>query len=348
MKKYFYELMIDHRHGLIDKIIQAVLWILSLGYGMMAALTHAMYRQGFLSVYQAPKPVVSVGNITTGGVGKTPLVIGLAKVLHERQVKVVVLSRGYGSPEGLNDETKMFQELLPQVPIIIGANRKESIQKALEQGPVDIFLADDAFQHWPLKRDLDIVTVDATYPFGNGHLLPRGILREEPSALERADILVLTKTDKVQSTKELYDRLRQINPQALIVQSRHAPRQFREVFSGSIRSLEALRGQKVVAFCAIGDSSSFEYTLQKLELVVSKDFAFVDHHHYSGGDLKRVVDYARAENINILVTTHKDAVKIIPLQDLFTGLTVLSLDIDLEITRGQDEFIQRVLSLRRR
>ncbi|MBI3601590.1 MAG: tetraacyldisaccharide 4'-kinase [Candidatus Omnitrophica bacterium] len=347
MKKYFYELMMDKRHGLIDKIIQAVLWILSLGYCLMVALTRLLYQKGFLSVYESPRPVVSIGNITSGGVGKTPLVIWLAKVYHERQVKVVVLSRGYGSVEGLNDETKMFQELLPQVPIVIGSNRKESIRKIFEKWPVDIFLADDAFQHWPLKRDLDIVTVDAAYPFGNGHLLPRGILREKPSALERADIFVLTKTDKVQSTQELCNQLHQINPGALVVKSRHVPRRFHN-FEGHTTNLEILKGQKVLAFCAIGDPSSFEHTLQQLGLVVSKVFTFVDHHHYSEDDLQKVVNHARKENIKIIVTTHKDDVKITPFRNVFYKETVLILDIELEITQGQDELIQRVLSLRRR
>ncbi|MEI7999319.1 MAG: tetraacyldisaccharide 4'-kinase, partial [Candidatus Omnitrophota bacterium] len=284
-------------------------------------------------------------NITTGGVGKTPLVIWITRILENKGRKVVVLSRGYKSCDGTNDEIEMFKEVLPHVPVMIGRDRRKSIQKAVDQGQVDMFLADDAFQHWPLKRDLDIVAIDAVNPFGNGYMLPRGFLREKPLALNRADVFVLTKTDKVQSTKELRSQLNRINNKALIVESCHVPLHFREVFTGRIHGISALMNQKVVAFCAIGDPSSFEYVIKKLEVSLVKDFIFTDHHHYSKDDIKIVADYARGENINILVTTHKDAVKIKSFEDIFKGLTIFSLDINLEITQGQDELIKRILSL---
>ena len=348
MKKYFYELMTDQRSGLLDKIIQMILWVLSLGYGVVVALTRSLYQKGSLSVYQAPKPVVSIGNITTGGVGKTPLVIWLVKVLNQRGIKAAVLSRGYGAAQGLNDEAKMFQEIFPQVPILVGRNRKASIQKALAQEPVDMLVADDAFQHFPLKRDLDIVTIDATNPFGNGHLVPRGILREKQEALARADVFVLTKTDKVQDTKGLFKRLHQMNPEALIVQSSHTPRYFREIFTEKFHALNAFENQRAVAFCAIADPFSFKQALQKLSVVMVRDFIFMDHYSYKERDLKKIADCAHKENVNILVTTHKDAVKILPFKKWCQGLTVLSLDIDLEITQGQDELIDRILSLQHR
>jgi tetraacyldisaccharide 4'-kinase len=178
MKKYFYELMTDKRKGPPDKIVQWLMLALSRIYGVVASVTQAMYHDRLLSVYRSHVPVVSVGNITTGGVGKTPFVIWLARTLKDKGLKVVVLSRGYGAAQGLNDEAKMFKEILPDVPIVTGANRKKSIQETLKEKHVDLFVADDAFQHWPLHRDLDIVLIDATNPFGNGHLVPRGILRE--------------------------------------------------------------------------------------------------------------------------------------------------------------------------
>ncbi len=344
-KKYFYELMTDSRHGWFDKFVQGFLLVLSLGYGVLVHLTCAMYKKGLLSVYEAPKPLISVGNITTGGVGKTPLVIWLAKFLNQKGIKAVVLSRGYGSSHGLNDETKMFKEILPQVPIVVGKNRKESIQKALSQGPVEVFVADDAFQHWSLKRDLDIVVIDSACPLGNGRLLPRGILRERPCALARADVFMLTKSDRVQSTQRVRERLRQINSKALIVESRHAPGRLRDVFTGNVEDLNFLKKKKVISFCAIGDPSFFEHMLEALGVILVKDLTFVDHHPYSETDLRMVVDFAKIENINILVTTHKDAVKIIPSRGIFQGLTVFSLDIDLKITQNQDEFVKRILSL---
>jgi len=345
--RYVYELMTDVRHGWIDQIIQVFLWILSLGYGCIVFVTRGMYNKRILKVYQSPKRVISVGNITMGGVGKTPLVIWLAKILSDQGLKVVVLSRGYAASNGLNDETRMFKEVLPQIPIMLGRDRKKSIQQALGQGAVDIFLADDAFQHWPLKRDLDIVVIDAVNPFGNGQLIPRGILRETLSNLSRVDIFVLTKTDRDPNRQELYDRLRQINPKAMIVQSRHVPRQLTDVFTGDVCHLEVLNNKRVVSFCAIGDPSSFEHSLQISGMDILKNFVFSDHHHYQEIDLKRIVDFAKKENINNLMTTHKDAVKIKPFRHMFDGIRLICLDIELEITKGQDEFIERILALSR-
>jgi tetraacyldisaccharide 4'-kinase len=348
MKRYFYELMTDARQQKMDKAVQWCLLMLSKVYGFIAEITHAMYQEHWFPVYRSPKPVISVGNITVGGVGKTPLVIWLVKVLTEKNYRVVVLSRGYGGINGrLNDETRMFKEIFPKIPIMIGRNRKESIRKALNQEPVDIFIADDAFQHWPLDRDLDIVLIDASNPFGNGYLVPRGILREKIDALIRTDIFILTKTDQIASTKPLHAQLRQINSRALIVEAQHVPRCFRDIFSGKIYDLDFVKNQKVAAFCAIGDPFSFAHTLQQVGPTLTSNFTFTDHHIYTDEDIMYVIESARKENVNILVTTHKDAVKISDFRTLFQGLTVLSLEIDFKFNKGEDEVIQRILSLRR-
>lgn len=346
MKKYFYELMTDARHGWGDKLLQKVLFSLSRVYGLIVEVTRALYQEHWLPVYRGPKPVISVGNITVGGVGKTPMVIWLVQLLTKNNQRVVVLSRGYGSGSGeLNDETRMFKEMLPKIPIMSGKNRKVSIRRAIDQEPVDIFVADDAFQHWPLYRDLDIVLIDVTNPFGNGYLIPRGILREKTDSLIRADVFVLTKTDQVASTKLLCNQLRQINSRALIVESRHVPRYFRNIFNGEILPLDSLKDKKIAAFCAIGDPFSFAFTLEQVGPALTTNFTFADHHIYTDNDLMYVIDSARKENVNILVTTHKDAVKIIHFRKLFQSLTVLSLEIDLQITQGENEFIDRILSL---
>ncbi|MBF0490613.1 MAG: tetraacyldisaccharide 4'-kinase [Candidatus Omnitrophica bacterium] len=346
MKKYCYELMTDVRNGWFDHLLKGVLLVLSWIYDYVVHITQGLYQDHILSVYRAPKPVISVGNITTGGVGKTPFVIWLVKALSDQGIKTVVLSRGYGAGvHGLNDETRMFHEILPEAAIMTGRNRKQSIQKALSQGAVDVFIADDAFQHWPLYRDLDIVAIDAVNPFGNGHLVPRGILREKTEALIRADVFLLTKTDQVASTRPLSQELRAINSRAFIIESRHSPRCFRDVFTGQIYPLDRMKGQKALAFCAIGEPTSFEFTVLQAGLVLGTNLTFADHHQYTSEDMKYVADFAVKENINILVTTHKDAVKINVFRNLLAGLTVLSLDIDLEITEGKDEIIQRIISL---
>jgi tetraacyldisaccharide 4'-kinase len=348
-RKYIYELMTDTRHGLLDQIAKGLLWLFSLVYGVVVKITRGLYHLGLLSSYQAPKPVISIGNLTLGGVGKTPLVIWIVKILQQSGINPVVLSRGYGVDKGDNDEIKMFKEIMPQINVMAGKDRKQGIKKALSGGAVDVFVADDAFQHWPLKRDLDIVAIDAVNPFGNGQLVPRGILREKLSALARADIFVLTKIDQaLGGVQELYQKLQKINPRALMVESRHQPQIFREIFSGKINSIGALKNQTVFSLCAIGDPDSFQVSLEKLNLKVVKSFVFSDHHCYTEDDLRPIVRLAELGNINILVTTHKDAVKIAAFRNLLKGLSVYCLDIELVITQGQDEFIQRIISLSRR
>jgi tetraacyldisaccharide 4'-kinase len=348
MKKYFYELMTDVRGDKWpDKAVQGVLKMLSLAYGIIVMMTRDLYKEHILPVYRSPKPVVSVGNITMGGVGKTPFVIWLARALMAKGLKPVVLSRGYASSsDGLNDEARMFQEVLPGVLMVTGKDRRKSIQQALLKQDVDVFIADDAFSHWPLHRDLDIVAIDAANPFGNGYLVPRGILREQVENLVRADVFVLTKIDKSPHTRLLFDRLRKINSRALIMESKHQPKNFRNVLTGGIDDLSTFKNQKVVAFCAIGDPSSFEFTLKQTGLNLVHHFTFVDHYHYQAQDLEEVAGFAKQENIKLVVTTHKDAVKITGFGKVFDGLTVVCLDIDLEITQGQNEIIKRIISLR--
>ncbi len=345
IKKYFYELMTDSRKGLLDQAMSGVLWILSLGYALIVWCTRILYRIHILSVYRSPKPVISVGNITMGGVGKTPLVICLVEILKERKIKTVVLSRGYGARDGQNDEVLMFHEVLPDVPIMTGGNRKNSIQKALAVNPVDIFIADDAFSHWPLYRDLDIVAIDSSNPFGNGQLIPRGTLREEVAALRRADIFVLTKIEENPGTADLHRRIHEIKPGALIVESKHQPENFQNIFTGTLYSLDTFQSKKVIAFCAIGKPKSFELSLQVLGLSIERHVSFADHHAYTPEDIKKLVEIARAENVNILMTTHKDAVKISALQNLFQDMIVLQLNIKLEITLGKEQLVERILSL---
>lgn len=348
MKKYIHALMTDARQDRKDRAVQAVLWVFSKAYGFVVGLTRALYQDRLLPVYRAPKPVIGVGNITVGGVGKTPFVIWLVRMLRAQDLKCAVLSRGYkAAADGLNDEIRMLKEIFPRLPVGVGSDRRKSIQRLLAaKESVDLFIADDVFSHWPLHKDLDIVAIDAVNPFGNGQLIPRGILREQVDSLVRADVFLLTKTDQVKSLKLLYGELRRINSRALILESRHSPACYRDIFSGHKKDLHALKGCQAVAFCAIGDPSSFEASLVEVGVKPVKVFTFEDHHHYQAADITPMLAFAARENINILVTTHKDAVKIAPFKKLFDGFNVLSLDIELEVTKGQDEIIKRILSLR--
>ncbi len=335
--------MTDTRNDTLAAIAKGVLWVLSLVYGLVVVVTRGLYALRILPVYQASKPVISIGNITAGGSGKTPLTIWLVKQLVEQKIKPVILTRGYMPQPGVqSDEADMLNAALPDVPMMVGSDRKQSIINALKALPVDVFVCDDAFQHWPLKRDLDIVAIDASNPFGNGYLLPRGILREDLSALKRAHVFVLTKTDQGGDLTDLHEQLIALNPQALIVDTRYQSMCLVNVFNGDLAALDTLHDKPVASLCAIANPASFMFTLKDLKMNVTAAFDFMDHHVYTPQDIMRVSEHCRMNKIDILLTTHKDAVKIKNFKDLFNGIQVLYLRIEIDVTQGKHEFIQRV------
>src|SRR3989344_3685960 len=192
MRKYFYSLMTDRIHTPVAKAIQGVLWLFSILYGVVVRALVLIYKFRLAPSCRLGKPVISIGNITLGGVGKTPLVECVVRFLKDKGLEPVVLIRGYGADKQVgSDEAKLLEESLPGIPVLVGANRVKNARDFLTRNAADVFVLDDGFQHWRLRRDLDIVAINATNPFGNRHLLPRGILREPLSALRRADIFVL-------------------------------------------------------------------------------------------------------------------------------------------------------------
>ena len=297
-------------------------------------------------VYKAPKTVISIGNLTVGGAGKTPLVIWLARNLQDKGFKSVILTRGYMPHSSKDsDEADMLNEQIPYIPILIGKHRIINILRSKDRLPVDVYLCDDAFQHWPLYRDLDIVVIDVSNPFGNGYLLPAGILREPLSALKRAHVIMLTKIQGSLDTQALSQRLSRINPHALIVESRHKAGDTVDVYSKSALPPDYLKKIPVIGFCAIGDPLSFESELKNSGADIVKVFAYRDHHIYKKEDIQWMVEFCRAQTIPILVTTHKDAVKLEKFKDLFEGFRLVYIPIQLEITKGSDEFIQKIISV---
>ena len=344
MNQYLLSIMKGQRSGFGAQLILYLLVPWSFFYGLGVFCHRNLYR--LKGSFKAPKPVISIGNITVGGVGKTPLVIWLARHLKDRGFKSVILTRGYMTQASKNsDEADMLNEQIPDVPVLVGGNRVANIQKAQGIMPVDVYIADDAFQHWPLDRDLNIVVIDAVNPFGNGYLLPAGILREPLSALKRTDIFVLTKVNSSQGVHVLSSRLNKINPNALIVESRYKSAGSIDVFDSETFPADFLKDKKVAGFCAIGDPRSFQSELISFGAKVSKIFTYMDHHVYKKEDIQRMVSYARDQKVQVLVTTHKDAVKLRNFKDLFAGIRLVYIPIQLEITKGSDEFIQKIISV---
>jgi tetraacyldisaccharide 4'-kinase len=298
----------------------------------------ALYRLG-LSCHKSlvkpkilPGKVVSVGNLTLGGTGKTPAVISLARETKKRGFSPCVLTRGYKSntkdscfvsrgdgpvisASEAGDEALLMAELLKDIPVIKGSNRYESGMLAFREyfkNLPPVFILDDGFQHWALKRDMNIVLIDATNPFGNGKLLPEGPLREPLEGLNRADIIILTKSDMTskEALADTMQKVKKYNSRAPVFSATHKPVDLISV-NGDIRTLDFLSKKKVYTFAAIANTLSFESLLRAhgAEIVQCKNYR--DHYSYKQKDLDDIKNDALGLDI---ITTEKDLVKIRDLQ----------------------------------
>ncbi|MBF0510778.1 MAG: tetraacyldisaccharide 4'-kinase [Candidatus Omnitrophica bacterium] len=367
MSQFMLSIMQGQRRDIIACLVIALLMPLTLLYALGVFCHRLFYR--FKGVYKAPLPVISIGNITVGGTGKTPLVVWVAQVLKDKGLKSVVLTRGHMPQEGqLSDEALMMTEQLPDVPVLSGADRIKNIKNNSLSS--NVYILDDGFQHWKIQRDLNILLINAANPFGNGHLLPAGILREGLGALKRADVIVLTKTDQAGDIKALYNKIHQINPSVLVIESCYQQPQIVDVFSRELvkklpltpslkkeggfigKSSFSKIGRKgisygtVLAFCAIADPASFEFQLRKVFIAHDiQIFNFMDHHVYTKEDVLKITESARDNNIATLVTTHKDAVKLYQFKDIFKGFRLVYISAPIEITKGSHEFVQKINSI---
>lgn len=303
-----------------------------------------------------PCKVISVGNITLGGTGKTPATIALAQAARKRELKPVILTRGYKgkakepifinfpnvnapptkqmifteiTPSSIGDEAYMMAEKLRDVPIVKYPDRYKAGMQAIEKlKPYFnyhqiVFIIDDGFQHWGLFRDIDIVLLDGINPFGNRKMLPFGVLRELPRELKRADILVITK----QKNEELYYKLKLINPEASIFNSEYKVNSIRFPNGSHLPSAE-LKNKKIYAFSGIADPASFKKNLSSLEaeIVYFKDYP--DHYRYKEKDIHNMIKHADKLKCSFIITTEKDMVKI---KEIKHAERILYLEIDFSI-----------------
>jgi tetraacyldisaccharide 4'-kinase len=275
-------------------------------------LRNTAYRRGWLRSEQVPAGVVSIGNLTVGGTGKTPCVEYIARFYRNLGRRVAILSRGYGSADGRNDEARVLEENLPDVPHLQGADRVALAWRALAEWQSEVLVLDDGFQHRRLARDVDLVLMDATAPWGHGYLLPRGLLREPPSSLQRADVLVLTRCD--QAPAEQCERLRRtlerIAPHKPVVETTHRPVELSNS-DGASASLELLREGPAAAFCGIGNPEAFRRSLLDLGARLEDFRVYPDHHAYGRTDVEDLQRWAcRLSAGARILTTQKDAVKL--------------------------------------
>lgn len=354
MLAYLYKLATDKYKGAAYRPAKAFLLILSFIYGWVVQAVVLFYRA---RPYRLDCKVVSVGNITLGGTGKTVLVEYAARYLRQEGHKVAILSRGYkrsSNPksqipksdyQAMGDEPYMLSQKLGDIPVIVDADRARSAKKAIKDYSADTVILDDGFQQWRIKKDLEIVVIDSVNPFGNRHLLPRGVLREPLSCLERADVFILTKTNLNPVAYGIKDLLYRANPQALVVESMHQPAGFYDFTQPQhLITCGALSGKTVALFCGIGDPDSFENLAAGLGVKIGLSFRFCDHYAYTQKDLERIMEESRKKGIDTVLTTEKDAVRLYELGVRSYELRVLVLRIELKIAQNDEEkFHNRLL-----
>jgi tetraacyldisaccharide 4'-kinase len=308
----FHDLIRGQRSGAWPALQRLGLWALSLPYGAGVRLRNWTFNRGWRHRETAPVPVVSVGNLTAGGTGKTPCVEMIARFYRGQDRRVAILSRGYGTAAGLNDEARVLEQNLPDVPHLQGADRAGLARIAVEELESEVLILDDGFQHRRLRRDLDIVLIDATNPWGHGYLLPRGLLREPIRGLRRAHLVLLTRCDLVpaEEVTAIRQRVQRVAPAMPVVETMHEPAAWRNA-AGVEKAIDTLRYKPVAAFCGIGNPDGFRRTLAQLGLDVMAWRTFPDHHPYSREDIDDLRRWAREQSGEAaLVTTQKDLVKI--------------------------------------
>ena len=330
--------------------------VFSVLYGGIIRLRNRCYECGFFGIRKVGCPVISIGNITTGGTGKTPVVVMLANLFRERGYTPAVLTRGYGGKtkssvgivsDGRNilmnfaqagDEPILIARYAKGIPVIRGSKRFITGAYAVDKFDTNLLILDDAFQHRSLYRDIDIVLVDEKRPFGNGCIVPRGELREPAHALDRADVIVMTGTDgDVGDPTETRGLLEQFSSIPLFRAIRR-PKDIIECETGSRLPLAYLAGKSVCAFAGIAAPKGFRASLKPLCGRLAVFLPFPDHHVYTEKDMTRIVAASSAASADVIITTEKDGIKIENFPEFYKHVYLLR--IGVEITPSVDAFLE--------
>lgn len=358
LEKYFSELQTCKNPTVIQFCVLKTLSLLEKIYLKAVTKRNEKTKEIKISV-----PVISVGNITVGGTGKTPCIIQLAEYLHKKGKKTAILSRGYrGAMEkkgaivsdGKNifldekdagDEPYMIAHKLPKVSVYVGKDRLKSAKKAIKNGN-EILLLDDGFQYRKIARDKNIVLIDCTNPFGYEHLLPRGLLREPLEGLKRANLVILTKSNQASKNKieEIKKRILKINQNVKILESFHKPESFVNVKNAQKYSFESMHMKKALLLSGIGNPKAFEKTAKEAGLIICETIIKKDHHTFVYDDMIDAVNRAKTCNADIIAVTEKDAVKIknILLKNNI-DFPIYALCIEMKYAENGKEILQKYL-----
>ena len=368
-ERYAVDVILERREGGRANALKFVLGGFSHLYERAVQARLGLYRRRILRPQELGCPVVSVGNLTVGGTGKTPVAEMLARELQKRGRRVAILSRGYKSvprpfmqrlrnklfkhrdlfpprivsdghsvlldSRRAGDEPHMLAKNLPGVCVLVDKDRVKSGLHALRHFNSDILLLDDGLQYQRLRHRIDIVLVDRQSPFGNEHLLPRGTLREPPANLRRASYIIVTKSGPAPD-EALLARLRKLNRTAAIIECNHAPRHWQDIKTGEKFPLDHLRGRHVGAMSGIARPESFEEGVHQLGATVEITKAFADHHRFTKKEILRFLEWCDRRSLDALVTTEKDAVRFPDIDN--PAVPMLFLSVEIEILRGREHW----------
>lgn len=332
----FLALISEQSPSLRQRLLRFFLSVLSLGYGFGVWFRNLLFDCGLKPSHDVGVPVIAIGNVTTGGTGKTPLVAFVVNWLIKQGYRPGIVSRGYHAlSDGTNEEKRVLALSCPGVPHIQDRDRVAAARALVSEHHVDVIVADDAFQHRRLARHCNVVLIDALNPWGYGYLLPRGLLREPPSSLGRADIVILTRADQVteHDRHQIWQQIRRWVPQAKTIEVAFRPTVFRNIAGASTNELTGL----VLGFCGIGNPQGFEQTLIAAKLNALNVVPFPDHHHYSSSDIAALLDEAQRVNASAIVTTMKDLVKLQGLVAENSVIPIWAIDIEANFISGAED-----------
>jgi tetraacyldisaccharide 4'-kinase len=341
IKPYILSIMKDEKKTPDAYIVKVILSIISIVYKAILHFVYLLYKIKVFPSYRVLPKVISVGNITLGGTGKTPLSILLAEDIRAMGRKPAVLSRGYG-----NDESQLLKEKLNGIPVLIGRDRVKNANRASCEFGRDCVILDDGFQHYRIKRDLDIVLIDATAPFGNMRLFPRGILREPITRLKEADIAILTKSDMgFKNVISIRNSLRELNKKIEILESFYQPLDLKRIYGEGVLPLSYIADKKIALLAGIANPNYFDWMVGELTANIKDRFYYPDHYHYSEKDITYISRTCIAKNICAIVTTEKDAVRLKRLKAVSKNIETLALRINFRFSSNEETVASRLHSV---
>ena len=336
------EIVSGEARGAAAFAARAGLTVLESLYAPAVALRNCWYDFAPGAAQRVDVPVISVGNVTMGGTGKTPLTAAVVQRAVSRGVKTAIISRGYHAKPGeLNDEGKELTTRIPDCVYVQNPKRAQAAEVlcALEESSrPQLIVLDDGFQHQRLARQLDIVLIDALNPFGYNRICPRGFLRESLYSLRRAHCVVITRADRVEEStlQEIEQRVLSYNRNLILARACHRPGVLRRL-SGLTEPLSSIAGKRVVAFCGLGNPDAFRQTVESLDCNIAAFRAYPDHHLYSASDEKEITALAEDVQADAVVCTMKDFVKLSPAMATLP-IPVYGIEIDMAFLSGEEEF----------